>query len=1019
MNPFLKIRPVLVIAALALLIQGPGSAIFPKEAAGSENYEPCRTLREKYKSELPNFDRLSLDELKAYPVNFFAVHDKEKEAADAAQDLIAQFIFTRPGKRGARQSELATAANLLPAVKPDVRLPPHEVFLCTERISTTTSRFQEETSSKGDSISGAVTKSESKSEIIGQITEKDRRFVLYRLTMGQLAEPSIKTLKDFLFFYNKYQKAIGDEEQRQKEEQERKEILSKQPPSIQGFFSQYQEIESLKRPPLSDIAIGMSSLFQAYDRILYYEKRPLFTKLALKLYDLKSIKTAAVIRNEIRKHLVRISLDNEKSTLLLNPSKNLTGFDLAEALDLKLRYRLQDSSYPLSDLPLRINVETVVDGKQQPYYQNRLSDQYGNLTLLSLPIFATGATKTGTMTEKQLVSKYCPKKLTLEVGSSQELEALLLETESINLYTFSLKCHTYAFLQFQLVKQANTYEAYTSFIKNYPDRKERAEAEIRLHKLVLEINTLPIFQKFITDFPESKYLGTIKSKMNHLEFDIVRQTNTFDAYKDFLTRYPNRKERSQAELNLFNLVKAINSLEIYQRHLQDFPDSMYHEKVVNLLYKLEFDLVRQRNTYEGYANFIKKYADSKKRIEVEKLQFEFVKKINTRKILRRYLNDYENSSYRTETVDLLFKRIVEENRWDSYISFLKDFPNDNTQEVLKKLKDIANQKPADTDLDSIRSKRKDKVLARRMKDNLTNLENKLEYYEELSEYDENLEGDIHGLKMAIYEEQINRLSNPVTVDPYLLQMRSAYNPGFRIAFTGDLTKVNDEGVEFKHAELGFSFADRTIGVMTGAYQDSQWFKPLREFYVNLNLNIYGDPVDWFALGLGTTFTMREKDLALKSQESEYAFDDDNYTGLDTDGNPLGVDETGLSQYVDTRDDHQLYINGLIKSISLSTYLHFNLGTKSSEVALQIFFMPEISLVAESYFQYGEPFDEDRVTDTTENQNKIEREEQAEDLQNDSILGFKIGRSMGDTQLQTKLFYSTATEKWLLQLAVNY
>jgi outer membrane protein OmpA-like peptidoglycan-associated protein len=113
---------------------------------------------------------------------------------------------------------------------------------------------------------------------------------------------------------------------------------------------------------------------------------------------------------------------------------------------------------------------------------------------------------------------------------------------------------------------------------------------------------------------------------NKLSFDKAREINTIEGYQDFLVKYPNAGEISEAILFrnqlAFNESEKNNSVADYKMFIQKYPQAIQIPTAWEKIYLLEFEDCKSRNYSTAYYNYLKDYPKSPYFNEVKNLSFE-------------------------------------------------------------------------------------------------------------------------------------------------------------------------------------------------------------------------------------------------------------------------------------------------------------------------------------------------------------------------------------------------------------
>ena len=135
----------------------------------------------------------------------------------------------------------------------------------------------------------------------------------------------------------------------------------------------------------------------------------------------------------------------------------------------------------------------------------------------------------------------------------------------------------------------NTVDAYSAFLKKYPDSPHASEASQKLTDLQWEntrnLNTTEAYQSYVQQNPNSPYLAEAEEKLINSRWEAACKTDTVESYKQFLEDHLQSEHTDEAILKLtgkqpvtmdvLNAFKAAVNLKMYfayAKFAEDFKD---------------------------------------------------------------------------------------------------------------------------------------------------------------------------------------------------------------------------------------------------------------------------------------------------------------------------------------------------------------------------------------------------------------------------------------------------------------
>ena len=409
-NSFKKILNSLIPSiATACVI----TIIFAEENAFAQSTDCDFRQSQLQQSMPPRGERLVLNALEEWPQEIAGRGADTEEAIRRAQERIAEAIFLRIESMTSNQMELKlsdgnenfieeSTQRIRTSSRIDIPLPPPEILRCSDETI----------------------------------------LVIYPLTIGQLAAPSVQYSKDVAALMDEASKASSG-----------KTLLER-------LFGQS-----------GPDAVDFSRLLRAYRSALLVEQRSRYRDAALQLAKLKSIPASSKIRSELDSLLSKLKLSYSPNPVRLLPASNNESYRFESPLQLDLTFKGE----PLPDVPLRLK---FASRKRELEQLNTISTS-GSLRLSELPIQVTHGGK-GLKQQSQL-DETCPSILNVQLDLGPEVQTPL------QLANIELECLLLSELEFNKSVRINTMEAWKNYLNRFPDSPQQIEAVQGLAKIQLNL----------------------------------------------------------------------------------------------------------------------------------------------------------------------------------------------------------------------------------------------------------------------------------------------------------------------------------------------------------------------------------------------------------------------------------------------------------------------------------------------------------------------------------------------------
>jgi hypothetical protein len=142
----------------------------------------------------------------------------------------------------------------------------------------------------------------------------------------------------------------------------------------------------------------------------------------------------------------------------------------------------------------------------------------------------------------------------------------------------------------ETARRTNTVASYHQFLRENPDSGRADEARERIAFLRVQARpSVEAFERFGEEFPSSTLLSDLEKEMAPLYFEQARSTNTPEAYRDFLSRYPDSEFAERARGNLVWVAGVRNQVSdrALRRFISEHPASDFAPEAQRTLQLLE------------------------------------------------------------------------------------------------------------------------------------------------------------------------------------------------------------------------------------------------------------------------------------------------------------------------------------------------------------------------------------------------------------------------------------------------
>lgn len=139
---------------------------------------------------------------------------------------------------------------------------------------------------------------------------------------------------------------------------------------------------------------------------------------------------------------------------------------------------------------------------------------------------------------------------------------------------------------------ATKEQLYSTLDSNKVQLKEyQVSQEDSRFKQVMASNDPEMLEMYLQYYPDSPHRAEIEAKLqivgDYQVFKKAQEANSFKAYLDYLSDFPNGQFRSEAEECIFRLVQESNRVKDYQIYLKRFPNGRFESEARHALQEIQ------------------------------------------------------------------------------------------------------------------------------------------------------------------------------------------------------------------------------------------------------------------------------------------------------------------------------------------------------------------------------------------------------------------------------------------------
>ncbi len=170
---------------------------------------------------------------------------------------------------------------------------------------------------------------------------------------------------------------------------------------------------------------------------------------------------------------------------------------------------------------------------------------------------------------------------------------------------------------YAIAVETRTVEEYTRFLMMHPWAKEFSKAlytrdSIAFHQAVA-VNTSSAYKEYMDVYPNSEFFEIAKQNYFHAQFIELTGDGSLESYKEFVAKFPHSPLRYEADSMIFLFVTESNTIDAYKDFVENYSQNSLIEKGWREFYQVYlFEYSKER-----MREFLQLYPNATNKIEIE------------------------------------------------------------------------------------------------------------------------------------------------------------------------------------------------------------------------------------------------------------------------------------------------------------------------------------------------------------------------------------------------------------------
>ncbi|UZR95988.1 WG repeat-containing protein [Chondrinema litorale] len=144
---------------------------------------------------------------------------------------------------------------------------------------------------------------------------------------------------------------------------------------------------------------------------------------------------------------------------------------------------------------------------------------------------------------------------------------------------------------YNIADSLGSLEAYQYFLDHYQSEPYSGIAESKRDSIAFDVaqtkNTYEAYYDFIRNYPEADEYKEAKKRYDDLLYKVKTEKDDIFSLQNFIESYPESPYWDNAQLRLFNLYTLDNSIEVYEKFIEEYSQNIYVERAWSWIWYLQ------------------------------------------------------------------------------------------------------------------------------------------------------------------------------------------------------------------------------------------------------------------------------------------------------------------------------------------------------------------------------------------------------------------------------------------------
>lgn len=165
---------------------------------------------------------------------------------------------------------------------------------------------------------------------------------------------------------------------------------------------------------------------------------------------------------------------------------------------------------------------------------------------------------------------------------------------------------------YERIVSAPSLELCKDYLERYSDGPHKQQVIVKMEPCLFDqamrTNNIDTYLEYLDNYPEGYRDNEIKERLNALIFTKLDVKEDFEKFEEYLRPCPKDKPTLMARMEplILEWAKNANTVESYEKYLEEYPKGPHLQEVRTFLEPLLFKKAQEEDWYSTYEDYIKK-----------------------------------------------------------------------------------------------------------------------------------------------------------------------------------------------------------------------------------------------------------------------------------------------------------------------------------------------------------------------------------------------------------------------------